>query len=123
MTPAGWVTMVCELLVSSPAPKGTHLLNRCPVARHDIPPKPPSRQGRVSLLGYARQFRKDILSAQPAHLYRARIAEMRAPFFRSYLCNDSHTPRPVAHLTVRAADGIYLRLTPRRHDIEKDTRP
>ena len=48
---------------------------------------------------------------------------MRTPFFRSYLCNDSHTPRPVAHLTVRAADGIHLRLTPRRHDIEKDARP
>ena len=77
----------------------------------------------MSLLNYARQFGKDILSAQPAHLYRARMAEMRAPFFRSYLCNDSHTPRPVAHLTVRAADGIHLRLTPRRHDIEKDARP
>lgn len=62
--------------------------NRCPVAQHDVPPKPPSRRGRVSLLGYVRQFRKDILSAQPAHLYRAWMAEMRTPFFRSYLCND-----------------------------------
>jgi len=55
---------------------------------HDIPPKPASRQGAISLLGYIRQFRKDILSAQPAHLYRAWMAEMRTPFFRSYLCND-----------------------------------
>ena len=74
----------------------------------------------MSLLSYARQFRKDILSAQPKHFYRAWMAEMRAPFFRSYLCNDSHTPRPVAHLTVRAADSIYLRLTPRNEQGGKD---
>ncbi len=33
-------------------------------------------------------FRRDILSAQPAHLYRAWMAEFRTPFFRSYMCND-----------------------------------
>ena len=33
-------------------------------------------------------FRKDILSAQPAKLYRAWMAEFRTPFFRSYLVND-----------------------------------
>ena len=54
----------------------------------DLPPKPQSRKGKVSLLGYFRLFKKDILSAQPAHLYRAWMAEMRTPFFRSYLCND-----------------------------------
>ena len=26
---------------------------------------------------------------------------------------EGHVPRPVAHLTVRAADGIWLRLSPR----------
>lgn len=52
------------------------------------PPKPPARQGRVSIWTYFRLFKKDILSAQPAHLYRAWMAEMRTPFFRSYLCND-----------------------------------
>ncbi len=52
------------------------------------PPKPPARAGRVSLRQYARLFRDDILSAQPAHLYRAWMAEFRTPFFRSYLCND-----------------------------------
>jgi cytochrome P450 len=51
-------------------------------------PKPPSRADRVSLWSYLRLFRKDILSAQPDRLYRARMAEFRTPFFRSYLCND-----------------------------------
>jgi cytochrome P450 len=53
-----------------------------------IPPKPPSRSDRVSLFGYLRLFRRDILSAQPVRLYRAWMAEFRTPFFRSYLCND-----------------------------------
>jgi cytochrome P450 len=33
-------------------------------------------------------FRKDILSAQPARLYRAWMAEFRTPFFRSYMINQ-----------------------------------
>lgn len=53
-----------------------------------LPPKPPSRPDRVPLWRYARLFRADILSAQPARLYRAWMAEFRTPFFRSYLCND-----------------------------------
>ncbi|MBC7139321.1 MAG: cytochrome P450 [Defluviimonas sp.] len=53
-----------------------------------LPPKPPSRPDRVSLWRYLRLFRADILSAQPARLYRAWMAEFRTPFFRSYLCND-----------------------------------
>ena len=53
-----------------------------------IPPKPVSRPDKVSLWRYFRLFRQDILSAQPARLYRAWMAEFRTPFFRSYLCND-----------------------------------
>jgi cytochrome P450 len=53
-----------------------------------IPPKPHSRPDRVSLFTYLRLFRADILSAQPARLYRAWMAAFRTPFFRSYLCND-----------------------------------
>jgi cytochrome P450 len=53
-----------------------------------IAPKPPSRPDRVSLFGYLKLFRQDILSAQPARLYRAWMAEFRTPFFRSYLAND-----------------------------------
>ncbi|MFK7751694.1 MAG: cytochrome P450, partial [Sedimentitalea sp.] len=52
------------------------------------PPKPPSRPDRVSLWRYMRLFRKDILSAQPARLYRAWMAEFRTPFFRSYMLNQ-----------------------------------
>lgn len=52
------------------------------------PPKPPSRADKVSLWRYARLFRSDILSAQPARLYRAWMAEFRTPFFRSYLINQ-----------------------------------
>lgn len=52
------------------------------------PPKPIPRSGKVSLRTYAKLFRRDILSAQPGHLYRAWMAEFRTPFFRSYLCND-----------------------------------
>jgi cytochrome P450 len=53
-----------------------------------MPPKPPSRPKKVSLWRYAKLFRQDILSAQPARLYRAWMAEFRTPFFRSYLLNQ-----------------------------------
>jgi cytochrome P450 len=54
----------------------------------DLPPKPAVRPENVSLWRYLRLFRHDILSAQPAKLYRAWMAEFRTPFFRSYLIND-----------------------------------
>ncbi|MEL0435680.1 cytochrome P450 [Phycobacter sp. K97] len=53
-----------------------------------LPPKPPARPDKVSLWRYAQLFRKDILSAQPARLYRAWMAEFRTPFFRSFLLNQ-----------------------------------
>ncbi len=53
-----------------------------------IPPTPAPRPDRVSLWRYLKLFRQDILSAQPARLYRAWMAEFKTPFFRSYLCND-----------------------------------
>ncbi|NDV01461.1 cytochrome P450 [Pseudoroseicyclus tamaricis] len=53
-----------------------------------IPPRPAAREDKVSLLRYLRLFRADILSAQPARLYRAWMAEFRTPFFRSYLANQ-----------------------------------
>ncbi len=55
---------------------------------NDLPPKPPARAERVSLWRYMRLFREDILSAQPARLYRAWMAEFRTPFFRSYMINQ-----------------------------------
>lgn len=66
------------------------------------PPKPEPRADQVSLWGYLRLFRRDILSAQPQRLYRAWMAEFRTPFFRSYLCNDPALVRLV--LDERPAD-------------------
>ncbi|MFN4193007.1 MAG: cytochrome P450 [Tabrizicola sp.] len=60
-----------------------------------LPPKPVPRADRVSLFGHLRAFRRDILSAQPARLYRAWMAEFRTPFFESYLCNDPDLVRRV----------------------------
>ena len=60
-----------------------------------IPPKPPSRPNKVSLLQYLRLFRADLLSAQPARLYRAWMAEFRTVFFRSYLINQPELVRHV----------------------------
>ncbi|PTX56203.1 cytochrome P450 [Litoreibacter ponti] len=60
-----------------------------------IPPKPPSRPDRVSLWRYVKLFRQDILSAQPAKLYRAWMAEFRTPFFRSYLMNQPELVKTV----------------------------
>ncbi|MHA6345865.1 cytochrome P450 [Roseivivax sp. CAU 1761] len=60
-----------------------------------IPPKPPARAARVSLWRHARLFRADILSAQPARLYRAWMAEFRTPFFRSFLLNQPELVRLV----------------------------
>jgi len=54
----------------------------------DLPPKPRARAERVSLWRYMRLFRQDMLSAQPARLYRAWMAEFRTPFFRSFLINE-----------------------------------
>lgn len=60
-----------------------------------LPPKPPSRPDKVSLWTYARLFRQDILSAQPARLYRAWMAEFKTPFFRSFMVNDPKVMKTV----------------------------
>ena len=53
-----------------------------------IPPKPRSGDGRGTVLGLARAFRRDLLSALPQRLYRAWMAEFRAPVIHSFICND-----------------------------------
>ncbi|NBZ87840.1 cytochrome P450 [Stagnihabitans tardus] len=68
-----------------------------------IPPKPPSRPDRVSLLRYLQLFRRDILSAQPARLYHAWMAEFRTPFFRSYMVND---PALIARVLTERPDDF-----------------
>ncbi len=67
------------------------------------PPKPAPRPDKVSLLAYLRLFRRDILSAQPARLYRAWMAEFRTPFFRSYMVND---PALVARVLTERPDDF-----------------
>lgn len=52
------------------------------------PPKPIARPDKVSLWRYGKLFREDILSAQPARLYRAWMAEFRTPFFHSFMVNQ-----------------------------------
>ncbi|MVO14317.1 cytochrome P450 [Parasedimentitalea huanghaiensis] len=59
------------------------------------PPKPPARPEKVSLLRYLRLFRQDILSAQPAKLYHAWMAEFRTPFFRSFMINQPELVKEV----------------------------
>ncbi|RMH41665.1 MAG: cytochrome P450 [Alphaproteobacteria bacterium] len=61
-----------------------------------VPPKPRSRpEGRVGWLRYLALFREDIFASQPARLYRARMAEFRTPFFRSFLVNEPELVRLV----------------------------
>ncbi|MGR3584975.1 MAG: cytochrome P450, partial [Pseudooceanicola nanhaiensis] len=60
-----------------------------------LPPKPPARPEKVSLRRYVKLFRADLLSAQPAKLYRAWMAEFRTPFFRSYLVNQPELVKTV----------------------------
>lgn len=79
----------------------------CPHLR-PRPPKPPARPGRPGFLAWMRAFRNDILSAQPARLYRAWMAEFRMPFFTSFLCNDPEL--------------VDLVLTGRPEDFPKSTR-
>ncbi|MFV0385187.1 cytochrome P450 [Paracoccus sp. (in: a-proteobacteria)] len=53
-----------------------------------IPPKPDSSDRRGSVLRLARGFRRDLLSALPARLYHAWMAEFRSPLIHSFVCND-----------------------------------
>lgn len=80
-----------------------------------IPPKPPARADRVSLWTHLRLFRRDILSAQPARLYRAWMAEFRTPFFHSFLVND---PALVARVLVEAPEDF-----PKSHRIREGLAP
>ena len=88
-----------------------------------VPPKPPSRAGGFGFLRYVRAFRQDILSANPARLYRAKMAEFRIPFLHTFLINDPalwrrvltedaadfpKSPRLVAGLEPLLGQGVFL---------------
>jgi len=61
------------------------------------PPKPASREGRFAFWRYIRSFRRDILSANPERLYRAKMAEFRIPFLHTFLVNEPALWRRVLH--------------------------
>lgn len=67
-----------------------------------VPPKPRGRPDRVSLWQRIRLFRRDLLSAQPDRLYRAKMAETRLPFLSAFTVNEPALWRLV--LTERPVD-------------------
>ncbi len=88
-----------------------------------VPPKPPAREGRFSLWRYVRAFRRDILSANPERLYRAKMAEFRIPFLHTFLVNEPplwrrvlteapmdfpKSPRMAAGLEPLLGRGVFL---------------
>lgn len=88
-----------------------------------IPPKPAAREGRFAFWRYLRAFRRDILSANPERLYRARMAEFRIPFLHTFLVNEPalwrrvlteapqdfpKSPRMAAGLEPLLGQGVFL---------------
>jgi cytochrome P450 len=70
-----------------------------------IPPRPPMpehRPDRVPFWRHLAMFRRDILSTQPARLYRAKMAEVKLPFLHSVMVNTPDLVRLV--LQERPAD-------------------
>jgi cytochrome P450 len=63
---------------------------------------PDHRPDRVSFWRHLRMFRRDILSTQPARLYRAKMAEVKLPFLQSVMVNTPDLVRLV--LQDRPAD-------------------
>ncbi|MFV0410908.1 MAG: cytochrome P450 [Paracoccus sp. (in: a-proteobacteria)] len=53
-----------------------------------IPPKPVTSEGKGGIFHYIKAFRHDLLSALPARLYRAWMAESRLGPIHSFVCND-----------------------------------
>ena len=69
--------------------------------RPQDPPLPAGRKGPASIWRYFQLLRRDLLSSQPPHLFRAWMAEFRTPFFRSFLCNDPELVNRVLQAPVR----------------------
>ncbi|GIX15078.1 MAG: cytochrome P450 [Paracoccaceae bacterium] len=53
------------------------------------PPRPPARPEGAGLLTRLRLLRRDLLSAQPERLYRAKMAHVSTPFGASVLVNEA----------------------------------
>ncbi len=69
----------------------------------ELPPKPASRPDGAGIVQRIRLFRQDMFASQPERLYRAKMAEMRTPFYRSFLVN---TPDLVHRVLVQEADNF-----------------
>ncbi|WP_410217005.1 cytochrome P450 [Paracoccus sp. (in: a-proteobacteria)] len=65
-------------------------------------PRPRGAEGRGTITGLIRGFRRDLLSALPERLYHAWMAEFRNPLIHSFFCNDPALLRLI--LQERAAD-------------------
>ena len=59
------------------------------------PPMPAHRPDKVPLWRHLALFRRDILSTQPAKLYRAKMAEVKLPFLHSVMVNTPDLVRLV----------------------------
>ena len=61
----------------------------------ELAPKPASRPEGVSAFKRIGLFRRDMFSSQPARLYRAWMAQIRLPFYHSFLVNQPELVRRV----------------------------
>ena len=68
-----------------------------------LAPKPASRPEGVGVIKRIGLFRRDMFSSQPARLYRAWMAQVRAPFYRSFLVNQ---PELVRRVLIDEADDF-----------------
>ncbi len=59
------------------------------------PPMPDHRPERIRFWQHLAMFRRDILSTQPARLYRAKMAEVKLPFLHSVMVNTPNLVRLV----------------------------
>ncbi len=68
-----------------------------------LAPKPAARPEDAGWLTRIKLFRQDMFSSQPERLYRAWMAEMRTPFYKSFLIND---PKLVKHVLIKNPDNF-----------------
>ena len=81
------------------------------------PPMPDHRPDSVPFWRHLLMFRRDILSTQPARLYRAKMAEVKLPFLHSVMVNTPELVRLVLQdrpadfpKSARVREGLHLLL-------------
>ena len=68
-----------------------------------LAPKPASRPEEIGVIKRIGLFRRDMFSSQPQRLYRAWMAQVRLPFYRSFLVNE---PALVQRVLIDEADNF-----------------